>query len=72
MWANGGEAFGLIPSRYPGSELSADPAIRLSRKTEWQALDDDTFVGSGQRVLATSSIELGVLELRELVINAST
>ena len=36
-WANGGEAMGLLPVRYPGSERSTDAAIRLARKTEWQA-----------------------------------
>jgi type VI secretion system protein ImpE len=32
QWSNGGEAMGLIPVRYPGSERSDDAAIRLARK----------------------------------------
>ena len=32
---NGGEAVGLIPTRYPDSENHPDSAIRLARKTEW-------------------------------------
>ena len=65
-WVNGGEAMGMIPTRYPGSELHDDPLVRLARKTEWRQLDDDTFVGQGQRVLATDNQEIGLLELREL------
>jgi len=67
-WSNGGEAMGLLPVRYPGSESSADPAIRLSRKTEWQDLGSGHYAGLGQRVLSTSADELGLLEVRELVL----
>lgn len=66
VWTNGGEAFGLIPSRYPSSERAADPAIRLARRTEWRDLGHETFVGLGQRLLATDAAEVGLLELREL------
>jgi len=65
-WTNGGEAMGLIPVRYPGSESSEDPAIRMARKTEWQAAGPDAYVGLGQRVLTTDGPEIGLLELREL------
>jgi type VI secretion system protein ImpE len=65
-WTNGGEAMGLIPSRYPGSELSDDPAIRMARRTEWREAGPDAYVGLGQRVLTTDGPELGLLELREL------
>jgi type VI secretion system protein ImpE len=65
-WTNGGEAMGLIPVRYAGSERSDDPSICLARKTEWQEIDGQTYLGLGQRVLATDSTELGLLELREL------
>lgn len=65
-WTNGGEAMGLIPVRYPGSEKSEDPAIRLARKTEWQAAGPDAYVGLGQRVLTTDGPEIGLLELRTL------
>jgi type VI secretion system protein ImpE len=67
---NGGETAALIPTRYPGSETIDDDAIRLSRRTDWKNADEDTFIGSGQRVLSTASIETGVLELRELVLSA--
>ncbi len=35
-WSNDGEADGMIPTRYPGSASSVDPALALSRKTEWR------------------------------------
>jgi type VI secretion system protein ImpE len=65
-WTNGGEALGMIPSRYPGSERAEDPAVRLARRTEWQQVGPETYVGLGQRVLTTDTAELGLLELREL------
>jgi type VI secretion system protein ImpE len=65
-WTNGGEAMGLIPVRYPGSESSEDPAIRLARKTEWQSAGADAYVGLGQKVLTSDGPEIGLLELREL------
>jgi type VI secretion system protein ImpE len=65
---NGGEVAALIPSRYVGSETVEDAQIRMARRTDWQQLDADTFVGSGQRVIATDTAEIGLLELRELVL----
>jgi len=65
-WSNGGEAMGLVPVRYPGSEADVDDAVRLSRKTRWEELAADTYAGLGQRVLATSAEELGILEVREV------
>lgn len=71
-WTNGGEAIGFLPARYPGSEGSADNAIRLARKTEWLALGgSDHYAGFGQRVLATDADEVGLLEVRELSLVAS-
>jgi type VI secretion system protein ImpE len=56
----------LIPSRYPASEASADPIIRLGRKTEWRELAPDTFVGLGQRMWATDAGEYPMLDTREI------
>lgn len=64
--ANGGESVALIPTRYPGSEASADAGIRLGRKTEWQELAPDTVVGLGQRTLATDLGELALMDVRAL------
>jgi type VI secretion system protein ImpE len=72
MWANGGEAMGLLPVRYPNSERSADDAVRLSRKTEWLALGGEgeaqQYAGLGQRVLTTTVDEIGLLDVRELTL----
>ena len=54
---NGGEAVGVIPTRYPGSEArpgcadSARPQDRLDRDAP------DVFTGLGQRVLTTDAGE---------------
>lgn len=71
VWANGGQAVGLIPSRYPGSELSSDSAIQLARKTEWMDQGFDEFYGLGQRMFATDSNDYSLLNVREIAINSS-
>jgi type VI secretion system protein ImpE len=70
-WTNGGQAYGMIPVRYPESERSGDDGVRLSRKTDWQPIGGDAYAGLGQRVLSTSGDELGLLEVRELAMAAS-
>jgi len=67
-WANGGEAMGLIPTRYPGSEKIDDNAIRMARRTDWRELADQSYAGLGQRVLTTDSGDCGILEVRELLL----
>ncbi len=66
-WTNGGDAVGLIPTRYPGSEAHADDNIRLSRRTEWEALGDAGHTGVGQRVWATNADEYPLLEVRQVI-----
>ena len=70
-WANSGEAAGFVPTRYVGTETATDAALRLSRRTEWQGIGADAFSGSGQRVLATSTQEVPLLEVRQLRLNCS-
>ena len=60
-WSNGGQAVGLIPGRYPGSQDSSDTAIQLARKTEWSEPDPGLYVGLGQRMFATDSNEYPLL-----------
>lgn len=77
-FANGGESVALIPTRYPGSGSSGDAALQLARKTEWLPLDEGAAAGSaegeahyrglGQRVLTSSGPELGLLEVREILL----
>jgi type VI secretion system protein ImpE len=70
FFGNGGDAVGVIPTRYPGSEASPDPLIRLARKTEW--LDDghDSFTGAGQRMLTTTAGEHPLMDVRAITIDA--
>lgn len=70
-WANGGQAVGLIPGRYPGSEGSPDAAIRLGRKTDWLEQDTDLYFGAGQRMFATDQGEYPLLEVRAITLDAS-
>ena len=69
--ANGGETVALLPSRYAGSGGEADGALQLSRKTEWSDIGPEQYRGLGQRILTTSDPELGLLEVREVVLHAA-
>jgi len=64
VWSNGGEASGHIPTRYTGTEALKDSALRLARKTEWKELPEQTFLGSGQRLLVTDIGETPLLQCR--------
>lgn len=68
-WSNGGQAVGLIPTRYPGSESSTDSAILLAHKTEWEQVAEDEYIGTGQRMLATNEDEYPLLDVRDIVFN---
>ena len=70
QFENGGELIGLIPTRYPGSERSGDGLIALARKTVWEEVSPDAHHGLGQRIIATDSGDVPLLELRELVIRS--
>jgi len=70
-WSNEGEAVGFIPARYPGSERSDDDQLRMARRTDWRDLGGGAFAGLGQRIFATSADEIGLLEVRELVLESA-
>lgn len=67
-WSNEGEAVGFIPTRYPGSAAAADPALALSRRTEWQELSEDWSLPLGQRVLVSDVAETALMDMRRLTI----
>jgi type VI secretion system protein ImpE len=72
--ANGGEVVSLIPTRYPGSEASSDPAIRMARKTDWQVRKDGkdgTSTGLGQRMFSTDQGDYPLLEVRAIEFDPS-
>jgi type VI secretion system protein ImpE len=68
-WVNGGNAFGLIPSRYPGSETAQDPAVQTARKTEWIELSENMHQGVGQRMLATDQDDYALLDTRSITMD---
>ena len=63
-WANGGELVALIPTRYPETEKSGDTDLMLSRKTEWIEASESTFIGRGQRIIATDNEEYPLMDIR--------
>jgi len=65
-WTNGGSGVGLIPVRYAGSESSAEAAIRLARRTDWEQRAENVYTGLGQRLLATDQGEYPLLEIRQI------
>ena len=71
QFANGGEAVGVIPTRYPGSETADDPQIRLARKTVWSEQGQDTFFGLGQRLFTTDTGDHAVMDVRGIVLGTA-
>jgi type VI secretion system protein ImpE len=71
QFENGGEQVALIPTRYPGSERSDDGLIVLARKTVWEEVSPDTHHGLGQRVIATDTGEVPLMEVRSLHIRSA-
>jgi type VI secretion system protein ImpE len=71
-WTNGGTAPAHIPARYVGTEDAADDSLRLARKTDWQQRPGETYIGLGQRVLATDAHEYPLLECRSVELAPAT
>jgi type VI secretion system protein ImpE len=65
-WANGGESVGLVPTRYPGTQATDNPQLRLARRTEWIDRGADLFVGMGQRMITTDAGEYAIMDLRAI------
>jgi type VI secretion system protein ImpE len=72
QFSNGGEAVGVVPTRYPGTEASADDALKLARKTAWDEVEPNVYAGLGQRVLATDAGEYSILDIRSILIAPGT
>jgi type VI secretion system protein ImpE len=70
-WANGGQAVGMIPTRYAGSESHTDDLIKMARKTAWVNPSAETFLGLGQRMLATDASEYPLMDVREIRIQST-
>lgn len=65
---NGGETVALLPARYAGSAQTDQPLLQLGRSTEWVEMAPGQHRGLGQRLLATAEIELGLLQVREILL----
>lgn len=68
---NGGAKHVLVPARYPGSEAAEDDLLRTGRRTEWLGSDGVGYRGLGQREWVTDGGETGLLEVRELLLDAA-
>jgi len=65
-WTNGGESYGLIPTRYPDSQNQEDPLLALSRKTDWETREADVYIGYGQRLLTTDAGDFPIMDIRKV------
>jgi type VI secretion system protein ImpE len=71
QFENGGESVALIPTRYPGSETAEDPLIALARKTVWEEMAPDAHRGLGQRIIATDTGDVPLMEVRTISLTGS-
>jgi len=71
-WQNGGESYGLIPTRYPESYRYDDPQLTLSRKTEWDKFEPDTWQGKGQRQFMTDKNDYSLMDVRKIELTSAT
>lgn len=69
VWSTGGAGIGFIPVRYPGSEKSPDPMIRLASRTEFHEPIADTIFGMGARMIGTDAGEFTLLDIRNVTLN---
>ena len=68
QFSNGGEAVGLIPTRYAGSEAADDHLLRLARKTVWNEASPDVFIGLGQRQFSSDAGDHPVMDIRTIAL----
>ncbi len=63
-----GEVF--LPVLYPGSNLHADDAVKLGRRTDWIDVGAGLARGAGQRLFMIDGRERVMLEINEVVFDA--
>ena len=68
-FSNGGEVVGLIPTRYPDTDLAAADLLSLARRTDWRETAPGVYTGYGQRVITTDTAEYGLMDLRSVVLS---
>jgi type VI secretion system protein ImpE len=67
---NGGGTVALVPTRYAPMPEDADPLVRLARRTDWVEMSEGQYRGIGQRLLTTDQAEVGLMDVRTLILNA--
>jgi len=70
-WANGGQAAGLIPVRYPSSHTSETADLLMARNTSWTVREGDFHLGMGERVWATDAEDYPMLQVRRIATGSS-
>jgi type VI secretion system protein ImpE len=68
QFTNGGEVVGLIPTRYPDTDLQVGDRLSLARSTDWRETSPGFCVGLGQRLIVTDQAEFGLMDLRSVTI----
>jgi type VI secretion system protein ImpE len=71
MFPNGGGTVALVPTRYAPMPEGADNMLLMARRTEWLATGPEQYRGLGQRLLTTDAAELGLMDVRELVLHTA-
>ena len=59
----------LIPTRYPGTAETGSDAAKLSRATDWADAGADTWLGTGQRLIATDQGDTALMDMRTLAMD---
>ncbi len=72
QFENGGESLALIPTRYDGSLANASGEIQLARKTQWEQLRPEVWIGQGQRVFSSDAGDHALMDIREIVFQAAS
>lgn len=70
-FTNGGEVVGLIPTRYPDTDLAAGDGLALARRTDWREVLPGVFAGLGQRLIVTDNTEVGLMDVRTVTLDAA-
>lgn len=70
-FTNGGEVVGLIPTRYPDTDLAAGDGLALARRTDWREALPGVFAGLGQRLFVTDTTEVGLMDVRTVTLDAA-
>jgi type VI secretion system protein ImpE len=70
-FTNGGDVVGLLPTRYPDTDLAAGDLLALSRRTDWRESAPGVFIGLGQRLITTDTAEFGLMDLRSVLIDST-